>query len=174
MALVARNTWIRGRAEAFKARHAVSMSSLVQRARPAMIGPWTSRATRFTDSQSPREAIGKPASMTSTPSSASAFATRSFFACVMLQPGDCSPSRSVVSKMRTRLGSVILLSRRRCGTGEVRSVVHVARAAVLRHLRIGAQRPGERLRRIIGGASGTDQAFRRDALLHPSLEGGEN
>ena len=72
-----------------------------------MIGPWTSRATRFTDSQSPREAIGKPASMTSTPSSASAFATRSFSGCVMLQPGDCSPSRSVVSKMRTRLGSVI-------------------------------------------------------------------
>src|SRR6188508_1619002 len=67
MALVARNTWMRGRAASFKARHAVSMSSRVQRARPAMIGPCTSRATRFTDSQSPREAIGKPASMMSTP-----------------------------------------------------------------------------------------------------------
>ena len=36
--------------------------------------------------------------------------TRSFSGCVMLQPGDCSPSRSVVSKMRTRLGSVIVIS----------------------------------------------------------------
>src|SRR5687768_10126329 len=108
MALVARNKWMRGRPASFNARHAVSMSPRVQRARPAMIGPWTSRATRFTDSQSPGEAIGKPASMMSTPSSASAFATRSFSAWVMLQPGDCSPSRSVVSKTRTRLGSIMV------------------------------------------------------------------
>ena len=67
-----------------------------------MIGPWTSRATAWTDSQSPREAAGNPASMMSTPSSASACATRSFSGCVMLQPGDCSPSRSVVSKINTR------------------------------------------------------------------------
>ena len=40
----------------------------------------------------------------------------------------------------------------------------------MRHLRIGAQRPSERLGRIIGGASGTDQPFWRDALLDPSLE----
>ncbi len=70
-----------------------------------MIGPCTSRAIWWTASQSPREAAGKPASMTSTPSSASARAIRSFSGCVMLQPGDCSPSRSVVSKMRTRFGS---------------------------------------------------------------------
>src|SRR5580765_171660 len=168
---------MRGRAASFKARHAVSMSSRLQRARPAMIGPRTSRATRFTDSQSPREAIGKPASMMSTPSSASAFATRSFSGCVMLQPGDCSPSRSVVSKMRTRLGSVIVLSRpirQRRDTGEVRRVVHVAGAAVLRQLRIRAQRPGERLRRIVGGTSGADHALWRDAPLNPSLQGGED
>src|SRR5436190_15830059 len=165
---------MRARAASFKARHAVSMSSRLQRARPAMIGPRTSRATRFTDSQSPREAIGKPASMTSTPSSASAFATRSFSGCVMLQPGDCSPSRSVVSKMRTRLAWVIFLSRRRGDTGEVRRVVHVTGAAVLRQLRIRAERPGERLRRIVGGTSGADHAFWRDAPLNPSLQGGED
>src|SRR5436190_13340744 len=79
-----------------------SMSSRLQRARPQMIGPCTSRATALTLSQSPREAAGKPASMTSTPSSASARATRSFSGCAMLQPGDCSPSRSVVSKIITR------------------------------------------------------------------------
>ncbi len=43
-----------------------------------MIGPRTSRAMALTDSQSPRDAAGKPASITSTPSSASARATRSF------------------------------------------------------------------------------------------------
>src|SRR4029450_12296132 len=109
--------------------------------------------------------LGKQASITSPPSSASAFATRSFSGCVMLQPGDCSPSRSVVSKMRTRVGSVMFLPRRRGGTGEVRGVVHVAGAPVLRHLRVGAQRPGERLRRIISGTSGAEHAFRRDASL---------
>ena len=34
-----------------------------------MIGPWTSRAMAWTASKSPGEAIGKPASMTSTPRS---------------------------------------------------------------------------------------------------------
>src|SRR5262245_13922460 len=70
-----------------------------------MIGPCTSRAIVLTDSQSPRDAAGKPASMMSTPSSASARATRIFSGWLMLQPGDCSPSRSVVSKIRTRSGS---------------------------------------------------------------------
>src|SRR6185369_4138453 len=102
MALVARNTWMRGLAAGFSADATRSMSSRLQRARPQMIGPCTSRATAFTLSQSPREAAGKPASMTSTPRSASARATRSFSGCAMLQPGDCSPSRSVVSKIITR------------------------------------------------------------------------
>src|SRR5512138_524272 len=101
---------MRGRGESLSAAHARSMSSRLQRARPAMIGPCTSFAIRFTDSQSPREAIGNPASMTSTPSSASAFATRSFSGCVMLQPGDCSPSRSVVSKISTRFGSWTMIA----------------------------------------------------------------
>src|SRR5580698_4924890 len=86
------------------------MSSRVQRARPAITGPSTSRATALTASQSPREAAGNPASMISTPSSASARATRSFSGCVMLQPGTCSPSRSVVSKIRTRSVGVMGLS----------------------------------------------------------------
>src|SRR6201981_1791905 len=84
------------------------MSSGLQRARPQMIGPCTSRATAWTLSKSPREAAGKPASMTSTPSSSSARATRSFSGGVMLQPGDCSPSRSVVSKIRTRSGWIVM------------------------------------------------------------------
>jgi hypothetical protein len=42
---------------------------------------------------------GKPASMTSTFSRSSWRAMRSFSSLVMEAPGDCSPSRSVVSKM---------------------------------------------------------------------------
>src|SRR5580765_128232 len=118
MALVARNTWMRWRGAAASARAASSMSSGLQRARPQMIGPSTSRATAATLSKSPREAAGKPASMTSTPSSASARATRSFSGRVMLQPGDCSPSRSVVSKISTRSGLAAMGSFRDCGLGE--------------------------------------------------------
>src|SRR5262245_45889493 len=105
MALVARNRCSRGRAASRIADQARSMSSALQRARPAITGPSISRAIDWTDSQSPRDAAGNPASMMSTPSSASARATRSFSGCVMVQPGDCSPSRSVVSKIRTRFGS---------------------------------------------------------------------
>src|SRR6185295_17493037 len=102
IALVARNTWMRWRGASLSAFAARVMSSRLQRARPQMIGPCTSRATAFTLSQSPRDAAGNPASMTSTPRSASARAIRSFSGCAMLQPGDCSPSRSVVSKIITR------------------------------------------------------------------------
>src|SRR5215831_7788207 len=84
------------------------MSSSRQRASAQTMGPCTSRATAVTLSKSPREAAGNPASMTSTPSSASARATRSFSGWVMLQPGDCSPSRSVVSKISTRSGSEVI------------------------------------------------------------------
>src|SRR5437588_8785005 len=66
MALVARNTWMRCRGAGASARAASSMSSKLQRARPQMRGPGTSRATASTLSKSPREAAGKPASMTST------------------------------------------------------------------------------------------------------------
>ena len=44
---------------------------------------------------------GKPASMISTPISSSIDAISSFSAWVMVAPGDCSPSRSVVSKITT-------------------------------------------------------------------------
>jgi len=50
-------------------------------------------------SKSPTEVIGKPASITSTPKSTNDWATSSFSSRFMLHPGDCSPSRNVVSKM---------------------------------------------------------------------------
>ena len=56
------------------AAQARSMSSALQRARPQMTGPCTWRAIACTASKSPGEAMGKPASITSTPSSLRAWA----------------------------------------------------------------------------------------------------
>ena len=81
------------------------MSRSLHRARPQTDEPVTSAAMARTASKSPTEAMGNPASMTSTPSAASARAISSFSAMFMLAPGDCSPSRKVVSKIRTRFVS---------------------------------------------------------------------
>ena len=87
------------------ASQARSMSRSLHRARPQTDEPVTSAAMARTASKSPAEAMGNPASMISTPSAASARATSSFSAMFMLAPGDCSPSRNVVSKILTRLAS---------------------------------------------------------------------
>src|ERR1700738_1650661 len=77
------------------------MSSLTARASAVMVAPRISRAIRRHDSKSPGEEIGKPASITSTPSFSSCRAMRSFELASRWKPGDCSPSRSVVSKINT-------------------------------------------------------------------------
>ena len=105
MSEVEMNVWIRGRSESRIAFQAASMSALWVRASPQTTGPSTVRAIASTASKSPGEVIGKPASITSTPSRASCWAI-STFSCVFSEmPGDCSPSRSVVSKMWTREAS---------------------------------------------------------------------
>ena len=101
MSDVEMNVCMRGRAASFTAFHAASMSATWVRARPAMTGPSTVREISWTASKSPGEVIGKPASITSTPSRASCWAISSFSCVFSEMPGDCSPSRSVVSKMRT-------------------------------------------------------------------------
>ena len=109
-------TWMRGRSASRTASQAASMSAACARARPATIGGATGpsptgsttvRAIVWTASKSPGEVIGKPASITSTPSRASCWAISSFSAVFSEMPGDCSPSRRVVSKIRT---SFVLLS----------------------------------------------------------------
>ena len=94
--------WMRGRSAPFTASAARRMSPGAARASPAITGPRTASLMRLTLSKSSLEAMGKPASITSTPSSARASAMRSFSDNVMEKPGDCSPSRRVVSKMKTR------------------------------------------------------------------------
>src|SRR3954447_15315689 len=101
MSLVEMNVWTRGRSLSRTASAARSMSAACARARPAITGPCTPRAIARAAWKSPGEAIGKPASITSTPSRASWCAISSFSFLFSEMPGDCSPSRSVVSKIRT-------------------------------------------------------------------------
>ena len=77
------------------------MSFLLARQSPQIVGPFTSVAIFSTASKSPGDATGKPASITSTPNLANWWATASFSFKFILQPGACSPSRKVVSKIIT-------------------------------------------------------------------------
>ena len=97
--------WMRGRRAWRTASHARSMSGIWARAKPQITAFCEALAMSLTAAKSPSDAMGKPASMMSTPISSSIAAISSFSAWDMVAPGDCSPSRRVVSKIRTRLGS---------------------------------------------------------------------
>ena len=98
--------WMRARRASRIASQQRSTSAAAVRERPQMTGPLTPRAMACTDSKSPWLATGKPASITSTPRRASCSAISSFSPWSSEMPGDCSPSRRVVSKMITWPGSV--------------------------------------------------------------------
>jgi hypothetical protein len=119
---VERKVWMRGRRAWRTASPARSMSFMPARARPVTTAFFTRLATATTASKSPMEAMGKPASMMSTPISSRRSATCSFSSSVMVAPGHCSPSRSVVSKMKTRsldeaLVEVVMVSVLAAGRG---------------------------------------------------------
>ena len=78
------------------------MSMAAARARPQIVLSVTISEIWRTASKSPFDAMGKPASMTSTRISSRILASSSFSSRDMEAPGDCSPSRMVVSKMMTR------------------------------------------------------------------------
>src|SRR4051794_29381467 len=92
---------MRGLVASFTASPARSISFGVHRASPAMVLFVISPAIAFTDSKSPLELIGKPASMMSTPIASRCRAISTFSGSVSVAPGDCSPSRRVVSKILT-------------------------------------------------------------------------
>ncbi len=108
MGEVARKVWMRGRSAAARASAAASMSFSTARASAAIVGPFTWPAMSLHPSNWCGEEMGKPASITSTPSRASCTAISSFCSTLIDAPGDCSPSRSVVSKMNTRSTGVLL------------------------------------------------------------------
>jgi hypothetical protein len=72
-------------------------------------GRRTSRDICCTASASAGDAMGKPASMMSTPSASSARASVSLASTSREKPGACSPSRRVVSKIMTRAESLLIL-----------------------------------------------------------------
>src|SRR6476659_10958089 len=95
------NVWMRQCSAPFSASPARSMSPVAVRASAAITGPRTPSAIARTASNSPCDEIGKPASRMSTCSRASCSAISTFSALVSAIPGACSPSRRVVSNMRT-------------------------------------------------------------------------
>mmetsp|Transcript_13773 Transcript_13773/g.51560 ORF Transcript_13773/g.51560 Transcript_13773/m.51560 type:complete len:236 (-) Transcript_13773:332-1039(-) len=106
---VAMKVWMRGRMACLTPSQLASMSFLFARDSPQMTGTYPSGNGSFptilaicrTASRSSGLAIGKPASMISTPSFARFRAMSSFSLEVRVAPGDCSPSRNVVSNTRT-------------------------------------------------------------------------
>ena len=98
---------MRGWAASFTASQAASMSPRVARARLATVQRLTALAIFCTLLKSMGEAMAKPASMTSTPSFSSCRAISTFSERFMLHPGDCSPSRKVVSKTLMRLIKIV-------------------------------------------------------------------
>ena len=99
LSLVPMPVWMRLRLAYCRASAAQSMSFSTARVRAQMVGQVTAFEISMTELKSPGLEMGKPASMTSTPSASSCFATWIFSTVLSWQPGTCSPSRSVVSKM---------------------------------------------------------------------------
>ena len=102
--------WIRPRFANFSASAATSMSFSTARVRAQMVGQVTALEISTTELKSPGLEMGNPASMTSTPRASSARATCIFSTVLSWQPGTCSPSRSVVSKIYSLLLSLIICS----------------------------------------------------------------
>ena len=102
------NVWMRERSAGRSDSPARSMSAGLQRASAAITGRRISCAMSSTACASSSDAIGKPASMMSAPSASIWRASRIFSSVFIEKPGDCSPSRRVVSKMINRSVAMVL------------------------------------------------------------------
>jgi hypothetical protein len=87
------------------------MSRSLARASEHTVDSLMASAIALTASKSPLLEAAKPASMTSTRSRSSCRAMRSFSSRVIDAPGDCSPSRKVVSKMMSLSVMVCFLAK---------------------------------------------------------------
>ena len=106
---VAMKVWIRALFAPFRASAARAMSRSLARDSEQIVESLMALAICCTASKSPFELAAKPASITSTFRRSSWRAIRSFSSLVMDAPGDCSPSRKVVSKMISLSAIVDLL-----------------------------------------------------------------
>src|SRR5581483_3107213 len=142
--------------------------------------PSTVREIVCTASKSPGEVIGKPASITSTPRRVSCCAISSFSWVFSEMPGDCSPSRSVVSKISTRLGSSGLVmsllsvsdsvSSRCCSRGYVRPPTRYSPRGGRRRSR--RSRLSAMRRTSVPSSVRHDHAVRKLALIVNPVAGG--
>ena len=107
-ALVAKNKCKRPDLAGFRASAALEMSRSLARANEQTVDSLMTSAIDLTHSKSPFELAAKPASITSTFRRSNWRAMRSFSSRVMEAPGDCSPSRKVVSKMMSLSAMKIL------------------------------------------------------------------
>ena len=98
-ALVAKNKCKRPELAGFKASAAREISRSLARAKEQIVESLTASAIALIHSKSPLELAANPASITSTLNRSNWRAIRNFSSLVMEAPGDCSPSRKVVSKM---------------------------------------------------------------------------
>ncbi len=99
--LDARKVWMPQFSASFSASTPRSMSLIDARHRDTTVARSHCWPMAFTLSKSPGELAANPASMTSTPRRSSCLARVSFSLADMENPGACSPSRSVVSKILT-------------------------------------------------------------------------
>ena len=99
LSLVPMPVWMRLCLAYCNASAATSMSFSTARVRAQMVGHVTAFDISTTDLKSPGLEMGNPASITSTPSSSRFLATSIFSTVFNWQPGTCSPSRNVVSKI---------------------------------------------------------------------------
>jgi hypothetical protein len=103
--------WMRERAAPLSASAERAMSRSLARASEQTVDSLIDVGNRRTASKvAVADEAAKPASMTSTRSRSSCRAMRSFSSRVIEAPGDCSPSRKVVSKMMS-LSVMVWLSR---------------------------------------------------------------
>ena len=108
MGLVAIKVWIRACLACATANPAARMSFSLARAKEHTTERSTTSATDAIAKASPSLAAAKPASIRSTPNRSSWRAICTFSSRVMAAPGDCSPSRKVVSKINTRLSFCVM------------------------------------------------------------------
>src|SRR5659263_753266 len=94
----------------FRDSAATSISFSTARVSAQMVGQVTAFEISTTDLKSPGLEMGNPASITSTPNCSRTLATSTFSIVFSWQPGTCSPSLSVVSKIYMRLLSITVIS----------------------------------------------------------------
>ena len=116
--------WILNLGADFNASWHASISFLLALDNPHGIEFFKILLIAVTASKSPGEAIGKPASITSIPNSSKILAIWIFYSRLIDAPGDCSPSRIVVSNIITLFLSLIANNYRK---SIIQSIIEIAK-----------------------------------------------